>query len=306
MTKPYDGPWSLRTLLFVPGHIDKMLAKAPGTDADCVVLDLEDAVPIDEKANARVKIREVLESGLYARKTVFSRINPLESGLTLKDLEGVACEELHGFVYPMAYTADDIKNFDAQLRLIEAHKDLPRGHFSIIVLIETPLAALNAYELATASDRVVGLLYGCEDYLAEIEATYGANYETLHTPRSLVVMGARAAGVVPIDTPYVKVHDIEGLEVFAQQARDLGMDGMLVMTPKQIETAHRIYTPSAEAVEYARVVVEEAEKASKEGRGILVVDGKFISPPTLKAARKLLARHVAICKLQDFAGCDED
>jgi len=300
MAKPYEGDWVLRSVLFVPSHIEKMVKKGAGSEADCVVLDLEDAVPENKKEEARVAIRDSLASGLYARKTVFVRINPLETGLTLLDLDGVACRELHGFVYPMAYTPDGIKNFDAQLRLREMMAGLPVGHFSLIILIETALGVINAYKLAKASDRVVGLLFGCEDYMADMQARHSVDDVSLHTPRAQTALAARAAGVEPIDTPYVKVHDLEGLKPFTQRGRDLGMAGMLVMTPKQIPIAHAAYTPSDEEITYAKEVVEAAEAARKEGRGIAVVDGKFISPPTLKAARKVLARVEAIENLNRF------
>ena len=300
MAKPYDGAWVLRSMLFVPSHIEKMVKKGAASEADCVVLDLEDAVPDDNKEEARSAIRNSLASGLYAKKTVFVRINPLETGLTLRDLDGVACRELHGFVYPMAYTPDDIKNFDAQLRLKEITLGLPVGHFSIIVLIETALGVINAYEIARASSRVVGLLFGCEDYIADMECRHSADDVSLHTPRALIALAARAAGVEPIDTPYVNVHDLEGLKPFTQRGRDLGMAGMLVMTPKQIPIAHATYTPSRDEINYAKDVVAAAEAARKEGRGIAVVNGKFISPPTLKAARKVLARVEAIENLDKF------
>jgi citrate lyase subunit beta/citryl-CoA lyase len=300
VAKPYGGAWVLRSMLFVPSHIEKMVRKGAESEADCVVLDLEDAVPDDKKEEARTAIRESLASGLYARKTAFVRINPLETGLTLRDLDGVACRELHGFVYPMAYTPDDIKNFDAQLRLKEISIGLPVGHFSLIVLIETALGVLNAYPIAKASSRVVGLLFGCEDYFADTEARHSEGDTSLHTPRALTAIAARAAGVEPVDTPYVRVHDLDGLVPFSQRGRDLGMAGMLVMTPKQIPTAHATYPPSAAEVTYAKEVVAAAEAARREGRGIVVVDGKFISPPTLKAARKVLARAEAIENLTRF------
>lgn len=301
MTKPYEGKWVIRTFLFVPGHINEMMVKAAGTDADCVALCLEDAVPYLEKPNARKKIREVLESGIYRKKTVFVRINPIDTGLTLKDLEGVACKELNGFVYPMAYTPDDIKSFDAQLSLVENQLNLPTGHFSIIVLIETPLAVLNAYKIAKASTRVVGLLFGCEDYMAEMESRYSKEEMSLFTPRSLVAMAARAAKIVPIDTPYVKVYDLEGLKRFATLGRDLGMSGMLVMTPRQIETVRECYTPSKEDIAYAADVVRIADKVEKEGKGIAMINNKFISPPTLKHAQKLLEHVEAIQNLESFS-----
>lgn len=294
MTKPYNGPWVFRSMLFSPGHIEKMARKAATFNADCAVLDLEDAVPEIHKTEARALIRKLLEEGIFAKKTVFVRINPLETGLTLLDLEGVACKELHGFVYPMACTPDDIKNFDAQLRLKEITLGLPEGHFSLVVLIETALGVLNAYPIAKAAKRVVGLLFGCEDYIADTQARHSENDVSFHTARMQVVLAARAAGVEPIDTPYVKIRDMEGLRAFATRARDLGMAGMLVMTPRQIPIAHEVYTPSEEEVAAARKLVEASIQASKEKRGIAVVDGQFVSPPTLKAARNVLARAEAI------------
>ena len=294
MAKTYEGPWVLRSLLFVPGHVEGMINKAAGSQADCVVLDLEDAVPIRSKDEARNLIRETLVNGIYKDKTVFVRVNPLETGLTLLDLDAVACRELHGFVYPMAYTPDDIKNFDAQLRLKEMTLGLPVGHFSIIILIEAPLGVINSYQLAKASDRVVGLLFGCEDYLADMQARHSKDDVTLHTPRAQIALAARAAGVEPIDTPYVKVHDLEGLRQFAMRARNLGMAGMLIMTPRQIKIAHDVYTPNAEEIKVVEEIVSAAKNAEQEGVGIVIVNGKFVSPPTLKAAMKVYERKLAI------------
>jgi len=298
MIKPYKGPWVMRSFLFVPGHIKKLLIKGAQVNADCVALCLEDAVPTNEKENARQIIKKVLSDGCYKDIPVFVRINSMDTGLTLRDLEAVACKELDGFVYPMAYTPDDIKSFDAQLRLIETQKGLSKGHFSIVVLIETPLAVLKAYEIAKASERVVGLLFGCEDYMAEMESRYSIDELSLFTPRSMMAMAARAAGVVPLDTPFVKVHDVEGLRRFATLGRDLGMAGMLAMSPRQIDVIHECYTPSVEEVEYAKDVVNAADIAEKHGRGIVIVRDKFISPPTLKQARKLLHRFQEIMEFE--------
>lgn len=299
MTKSHEGPWVIRTFLFVPGHIRKMFVKAATSETDCVALCLEDAVPPEEKANAREEVSRALKEGLFQKKPVFVRINSMDTGLTLRDLEKVACKELDGFVYPMAYTPDDIKNFDAQLSLIENQLHLRKGHFSIIVLIETPLAVLNAYDIAKSSDRVVGLLFGCEDYMAEMQSRYSEREMSLFVPRSLVAMAARAAGIEPIDTPYTRVYDLEGLRGFATMGRDLGMAGMLVMSPHQIEIARKCYTPSEEEMEYCTEVVEAAEAARKEGKGIVMVNNKFISPPTVKQARNLLDRIKAIAALEE-------
>ena len=108
MGRPYKGEWVLRSVLFVPGHLEKMLNHAASSDADCVILDLEDAVPQGKKKIARSKIRQVLENNCYSRKTVFVRVSPLRTGLTRNDLEEVACDQLHGFVYPLAESSDEI------------------------------------------------------------------------------------------------------------------------------------------------------------------------------------------------------
>ncbi|PLX87867.1 MAG: CoA ester lyase [Desulfuromonas sp.] len=301
MEKPYRGPWVIRTFLFAPGHLQHMIDKAAESQSDCVALCLEDAVPHNEKCNARQSVKKALTDGLFSHKPVFARINPIDTGMTLLDLEEVACNELDGFVYPMAKTADDIKKFDAQLSLIEHKIGLEEGHFSVIVLIETPLAVINAYEIATASKRVVGIMFGCEDYMAEMQSRYSEKEMSLFTPRSMVAIAARAAGIEAIDTPYVQVYDTEGLKRFATQGRDLGMSGMLVMTPRQIDVVRDAYSPTPEEVDVGKKIVQAADDAQKEGKGIVVVDGNFVSPPTLKQSHKLLKRYEAIKKLESLA-----
>ena len=290
----YPDPWLFRTTLFTAGHNERYIQKAFGSAADCVVLDLEDAVPEALKENARDVIRNVLSAGPGSSRPVLVRINPMETGLTLTDLDGVACGNLDGFVYPKAYRGDDIKAFDAQLALKERTLNLDAGHFRIVVLIETPRAVLHAYEIAAASPRVVGLLFGCEDFLTDMEGDHGPDQRSLLVPRHMISMAARAAGVVPIDTPYVQVHDPEGLRDHIRRARELGFEGMLVMSPRQIDVAREMYTPSESEVYEAGEMVRLAEEARKGDRGIAVYGDRFISPPTLKRARKILRRHEAI------------
>lgn len=294
MAKPYPGSWILRTMLFTAGHIDKYIQKAFTSDADCIVLDLEDAVPESKKEFARNNIVEHITARQDTKYPVMVRINPMESGMTLLDLDYVACKGIGGFVYPKAYCADDIKAFGAQLTLKEQVLGLDQGHFDIIALMETPESILNAYEIATASPRVIGLLFGSEDFLADMEGSHGPGGRSILCPRHIVSMAARAAGIAAIDTPYVQVHDDEGLRTHISQARELGYEGMLVMTPRQIDIAQEMYTPAKSEVEEAREMVELAAKAAASDRGIAVSRGVFISPPTLKRKKNLLRRYEAI------------
>ncbi len=302
MAKPYPGQWILRTLLFTAGHIDRYIEKAFATDADCIVLDLEDAVPDSKKEFARNNIVEHAKRHRGTKYPILVRINPLESGMTLLDLDGVACREIGGFVYPKAYGAADVQAFDAQLTLKEKTLGLEHGHFDMIVLMETPKAVLKALEIATASPRVVGLLFGSEDFLTDMEGFHGPDGRSMLCARHTVAMAARAAGIAAIDTPYVQVHDIDGLRVHIQQARELGYEGMLVMTPRQIEVAREMYTPTENQVQEAKEMVRLAEEAAAEDRGIAVSKGVFVSPPTLKRSRRLLRRFDAIRAFEEHRG----
>ncbi len=291
MSKQYPGPWILRSMLFTSGHNRKFINKAFNSRADCIVLDLEDAVPVGSKADARVVTREILESDLPDKRPVFVRINPMETGLTLIDLDGVACRELAGFVYPKAYSARDVEAFSAQLALIEMHLGLEKGHFDIIVLMETPQAILNALEIANSSPRVIGLLFGCEDYLTDMRGAHGPGGRSLQVPRHMVSMAARAAGIVPIDTPFVDVHDAEGLQEHISQAKELGFEGMLVMSPRQNEVANLRYSVSDQERQEATDIIAAANDSS---RGISVKKNLFVSPPTHRRAKDLLARCASL------------
>ncbi len=282
-------------MLFTSGHHQEYINKAFKSKADCIVLDLEDAVPEKMKSAARVLSREVLESDLIDDRPVFVRINPMETGHTLVDLGAVACQQLSGFVYPKAYCASDVKAFSAQLALIEMNLGLEKEHFDIIVLMETPQAVLSALEIAKASPRVIGLLYGCEDFLTDMRGAHGPDGRSLLVPRHLVSMAARAADIIPIDTPYVKVHDSQGLAEHIGQARELGFEGMLVMSPRQINEARTSFSVSDQDYQYAQKIVEASGKSTQ---GISVSKDMFVSPPTFRRAQNLLARYAAIAAFE--------
>lgn len=299
MSKPYQGNWILRSVLFVPGHSERMIKKGADTEADCVVLDLEDAVPAALKAAARETVHHALEKGLYSKKAVFVRVNSFETNLTAEDLAGVVCGKLNGIVYPRANCAEDIERLASKLEQIERDLGLPEGHFSLIPVIETVRAVLNARAVTKASQRLVGLIFGCEDFLADLQGRHSDDDVTLIVPRAQVALAARAAGIEPVDTPYVQVKDLQGLRRFAARGRNLGMGGMCAMNPGQVSAINDIYTPADEEVRSAREVIEAAESPESAKWGVFVTAGKFISPPTVKAARKTLARYEAIRNLEE-------
>lgn len=288
--------------MFVPGHNERLLRSAMRSQADVLLLDLEDSVqPRTNKVVARELIRRFVLDGAFGGKGIFPRVNDRESGELLRDVHELTIQGVDGFLYPKAKSRDDIYFFDKLLETIEYEKGFARGTFKIIVLIETAAAVMNVQGICQASDRVVAIAYGCEDFITDLQGIHDSDEMSLFVPRARIAMAARAHGVVPIDTVHINVHDLEDLQKNLEIARTLGFEGMLVLNPKEIELVHRMFTPSLEQVNSAREVVELAEQAMREGIGVAIRNGKFLGPPIVAAARSLLSRHEKVQKrLQDL------
>lgn len=292
-----DRNYVLRSMMFVPGHREKLIQSATRSAADALILDLEDSVkPEPNKQIARDMIQQYMSSGAFKGYQVFIRVNDRESGHLLKDVMQLSIEGVAGFMYPKSVTGQDIYFFDKLLETVEAEKGQAKGTYKIVPLIETSAAVLNAQDICQASKRVIALAFGCEDFISDLEGIHDHDGVSLSTPRALIAMAARANGVIPIDTVHINVHDLEHLEKNIKLARLLGFEGMLILHPKEIELAHSYFSPSEQEVEDAREMLRLAEAASKENAGVAVVNNKFIGPPMVVAAKKLLSRHEAIVK----------
>lgn len=281
--------------MFVPGHNEKLLGSAAHSSADALILDIEDSVMPDfNKQVARDRIAHKVNSGLFGSKPVFPRINDRESGHLLRDVMSLAIEGVAGFVYPKAKRGEDVYFFGKLLETIEYERNFPIGTFKIVPLIETTAAVLNAQDICSASGRVIAVAYGCEDFLADLGGACDSEKRNLFTPRAMIAMAAKAAGVIPVDTVHTDVHNLEDLEESLKLARVLGFEGMLVLHPKELPIVHRYFTPNEEEVGEARQMLRLYEEASRAGKGVAILEGKFIGPPMVIAARKILERHALI------------
>lgn len=285
----------MRSLMFVPGHNDKLLASASKSDADVLLLDLEDSVqPESNKAVARQNIVEWVASGKLNNYYIFPRVNDRESGHLLKDVHALAIEGVHGFMYPKAKKGEDIYFFDKLIETIEYEKRIPIGTFKIIPLIEMSAAVLNAQEICQASKRVVAIAFGCEDFVSDLEGIHDRSGDSIFFPRAMIALAARANGVIPIDTVHINVHDLEDLEENLVLAKNLGFEGMLVLHPKEIELAHKYFSPSVEEYEDALDMLRLYAESQRENKGVAVKNNKFIGPPMVIAAKKLIHRVESI------------
>lgn len=287
----------MRSLMFVPGHNEKLMESASRSNADVLLLDLEDSVqPDNNKALAREKIVNYVSEGKFSNHLVFPRINDRESGQLLKDLRELTISGVTGFMYPKSYTGQDVYFIDKLLDTLEYEKGLPVGTFKLIPLIETSAAVLNAQEICKASSRVVGIAFGCEDFITDLEGIHDAEGQSIFNPRAMIAMAARANNVIPIDTVHIKVHDMEDLEKNLILAKNLGYEGMLVLSPKELPLVHKYFSPTEKEVAEAKEMLELAEEAKKEGKGVAVMNNKFIGPPMVMTAKKTLNKDKLIKK----------
>lgn len=288
----------MRSLMFVPAHNNKLLDSSLKRDADVLLLDIEDSVPITDKQLARDNIKCFAEK-FGDSKVIFPRVNDRESGELLKDAYQLTIEGIEGFVYPKATKGEDIYFFGKLLETIEFEKGIPVETFKIIPLIETAGAVINIQDICSACSRVIAVAFGCEDYVTDLQGKHDVCGNSIFTARSLIAMGARACGIIPIDTVHINVHDLEDLERNLIIGKQLGFEGMLVLNPKELPLVNRYYSPSVEEISWAEDMLALSREAQQEGKGVAVKDGKFIGPPMKKMAEKILKkRDIIVDKLK--------
>ena len=276
-----------RSRIYIPGNNPRMLATAGIYGADGVTLDLEDSVAPDVKLDARCLVTEALKDLDFGRSEVGVRINALSTPWGLQDLEMIIPTGKVDVIYlPKAESAEDIKELEKHLsRLEEKHGVKKTG---IIPILESAKGVLNAYEIATASDRVEALSFGGEDYTRDIGGERTPEGTELLYARSRIVMCAKAAGVQALDTVHSDVDDTEGLYRAAVFARKMGFDGKAAIHPAQIEIIHRAFNPTPEEIEHAKKVIETIEEAKKRGSGVVALGRKMIDKPIQEKAERVL------------------
>lgn len=280
--------------MFVPAHNKKLLNSALKRNADVLLLDIEDSVPLIDKQASRDNIKEFVKQEGAKGKLIFPRVNDRESGELLKDVYQLTIDGISGFMYPKAKKGEDIYFFGKLLETIEYEKGIPVGTFKIIPLIETTGAVMNIQEICNACNRVIAVAFGCEDFVTDLHGKHDPAGMSIMTARNLISMGARSCGVLPIDTVHIKVHDFEDLERNLIISKNLGFEGMLVLNPKELDLVHKYYSPSKEEVEWATEMIRLSDEAKAEGKGVALKDNKFIGPPMVKMAKEILEKQKLI------------
>mgnify|MGYP002378615262 CR=1 FL=1 len=283
----------LRSLLFVPGDSERKFEKARATQADVLILDLEDAVAAPMKTRAREIVSAIVRDKQTRPWRAFVRINDLSSGAAFEDLAADVRPGLDGILLPKANGAEDLHSVAREIDVIEAANEMAPGAVKIaVVATETPRAMFNLGGYAPAHARLVGLTWGAEDLSAAIGATDNKEPDGSWTfpyqiARAHCLFAAAAANVAPIETLYANFRDNAGLDANCRIARRDGFTGRIAIHPDQVPIINAAFSPSAAEIALARRIVEAFEAAPH--LGAIGIDGKMYDIPHLKAAQRTLA-----------------
>ena len=285
-----------RALLYMPGDDWNKINKAITLHVDSICMDMEDGVALNRKSYARATIAKALQELSFGKAEKLARINAIGSGFEKDDIETVLPAHPDGIVIPKIETPEQIEWASAIIEEAELANGWPINAIRILVGVETARGILNLKEIAS-HPRLDGLIFGAEDFAANIGATRSrAAWEVMYA-RSAVVTHAAAFDLQSIDMVFIDFHDNLNLKIESAQGLAMGFTGKQIIHPTQVHIVQEAFTPSDTAVEYARRVVETFEDHQSHGAGAYELDGKMIDMPILKNAQKVLSRAKAAGKI---------
>lgn len=285
-----------RSLHFVPGGNEKMMAKALTLPADGLILDLEDAVPPDRKVATRPIVAQWLRDLDFGGRERWVRMNPIATGLGEQDLAETVAARPDGYIVPKPRTAGDIRAIAQHLDRLEHRHGLPHGSIRLLpIATETPEGLLNIQSVAAASPRIVGISWGVEDLgaamgLPRVRGRDGAYLDIPRYARVMCAVSAAAAGVEAVDTVYTDIADVEGLRRECEEAVAMGFSGKISIHPGQLDVINAAFSPSEAEIDEARALVEAFDEHARRGLYAFRFKGQMVDAPHLARARKVLAR----------------
>lgn len=284
-----------RSMMFVPGNNPGMLQNAGVYGADAVIFDLEDSVAVTEKDSARELVYQAIRSISYPTEVAI-RINHIRTPFGRSDLEKVLAAKPDLIRLPMTESAQEIQAVDAIITEAEGQHGFPAGSISMMAAVETAKGLLKAYEIASASPRMVALAIGGEDFVADLHTSRSKHGQELFVARSEILLAARAAGINAIDTVFADVNDSEGFLREATAIKEMGFDGKSVINPRQIQLIHQVFEPTAAEIAHAQKVLQAYEDALARKSGVIALNGRMIDAPVVARAERVLAYAATVGK----------
>ncbi|MBN1331090.1 MAG: HpcH/HpaI aldolase/citrate lyase family protein [Candidatus Heimdallarchaeota archaeon] len=278
-----------RTRLYIPGNNPAMIQNASIYDADSLIFDLEDSIPISEKDSARHLIKNALKIIDFGDCEITVRINSFESKYFQKDLEAIISPKLDGILLPKTESFETILTIDKEITHLEKERNIPVGKIRLMPIIETAQGVLSIEKIVTAP-RIAAVGLGGEDLTADIGAKRTKEGKELEYISSKIILACAANKIQAIDTVYSDVNDIDGLYYAALKAVEMGFQGKSIIHPSQVEVVHRAFTPTQEEIESAEKIVKAYKESTKKGLGAISVDGRMIDLPVVLRAERILKR----------------
>ena len=278
--------------MFVPGNNPGMMADAHIYGPDSIMLDLEDSVSLAEKDTARLLVYNALKSVDYGDTEMVVRINPLNTPYGKKDIEAMVKAGVHVIRMPKTETAEEVREVEREIEKVEQELGCV-GRTKIMAAIESALGVVNAYDIATASPRMMGIALGAEDYCANLKTQRSKDGDELRLARETIVVAARAAGIDALDTVYSNLNDMETFRKEVEYIKTHGFDGTSIINPRQIEVVNEVFAPTAKDIEKARAIVAAIKEAEKKGSGVIALNGKMIDRPVVIRAERTINLAIA-------------
>lgn len=290
-----DGPtYARRSFLYIPGDSARKIEKAAGLDVDTLILDLEDGVARSQKEAARATVADALARLDFGARERLVRLNHPAHGFLEAELAATLQTPPDGYVLPKVESAADLLRLDSLLAGAEQRHGWAQGRLPLFAMIETGRGVLHLAEIAAATPRLAGLIFGAEDFTADVGATRRPGGTELLYARSALVTAAAAYRLHAVDAVYLELDNSAGLSEECALGRGLGFGGKTAIHPRQLPVINQAFTPTAAEVGRAQALVAAFETHQAQGSGVFVYEGKMVDQPVIVAAQRLLARMAQI------------
>jgi citrate lyase subunit beta / citryl-CoA lyase len=284
-----------RSVLYMPGSNARALEKARSIPADALILDLEDAVAPDAKAEARTQVCDAVKQGGYGKREIIIRVNALSAEWGAADIEAAVAAGPDAILVPKISSAEDVREASALLDKAGAGEGL-----QLWAMMETPLAMLQAQAIAATAPetRMTTWVMGTNDIAKELRCAHTPDRLPMVTSLGLCMLAARAYGITILDGVYNDIKDEGGFAAICEQGRDLGLDGKTLIHPSQVGPCNKIFSPDDEEVAFSRQVIEAFKQPENSGKGVIKVDGKMVELLHAEIAERVVAIADAIAELE--------
>lgn len=277
-----------RTMMFVPGNNPAMVKDAGIYGADSIMFDLEDAVSMAEKDAARDLVYEALQTQDYGDAELVVRVNGQDTPYYANDVRTMVKAGIDVVRLPKAEDAEMVKKLDADITAAEKEFGREEGSTMLMAAIESAKGVINAYQIASASERMMGIALSAEDYTTDMKTHRYPDGAELEFARNMVLHAARAAGVAAFDTVFTNMNDTEGFYRETEYIHQLGFDGKSLVNPRQIPMVNKVYEPTKKEIENAKNVENAIKEAKLKGSGVISMNGQMVDRPVVLRAERVM------------------